>query len=163
MVTYGTFEHTIDAKHRLAIPSEVRREMEWNAASPDTPVFLFVTLGEGNSLCLYGDEEFKKRSEQLDDDELDEREVRKHERIVYSLASRVEVDPQGRIRLPEHLIKRAKLGTNVVLIGARKRMEIHDRDVWNQYLDEVLQEQPDITMTPRRPAGQRTPRDGAGI
>ncbi len=170
MVFTGTYEHTIDAKSRLAVPSDVRRQLlaaavpvpgDPGGAPVETPVFMYVTLGERNTLCLYAERDFEKRAEQLDNSELEADELLAYEQLMFSLAARVELDAQGRIRLPEHLLKMAKLGTDVVLIGVKDHLEVRDRAAWQAYVQQTLAANPGILMNPRRAMRQRKARDGA--
>ena len=161
MVFTGTYEHTIDLKHRVAVPSDVRRRLQSADMNPDAPVFLYVTLGETDSLCLYAERDFEKRAEQLDDSQMDPDELLEYERLMFSLAARVEMDAQGRIRLPENLLKMSKLGTDVVLIGVKDHLEIRDRATWQAHVEQTLASDPKFLMNPRRAMRQRTAKDGA--
>ena len=55
------------------------------------------------------------------------------------LAMRVEIDGQGRIRLPERLVGFAQLKQDVVLLGVHDHIEIWDQGVWNAFLQEHSQ------------------------
>ena len=165
MVFTGTYEHAIDGKNRLAIPSEIRRHLVHAATkdtTPDTPVYLYVTLGEGGSLCLYEEKLFEKRAEQLDASEMDPEQLLAYERLMFSLAARVELDPQGRVRLPDNLIKMAKLGSEVVLLGVKDHLEIRDRAGWQSHVERTLAESPNVLVNPRRFLGPRTNGNGNG-
>ena len=150
MVFTGTYEHTIDAKNRLAIPSDIRALLQDGPGSANESVYLYVTLGEGNALCLYTQRGFEKRAEELDGSELDSDRLLAYERIFFSLARRVEVDKQGRIRLPESLLKMTHLDTDIVLIGVKDHLEVHDRQSWHSHIQQMLSAQPQILMNPRR-------------
>lgn len=154
MVFTGTYEHSIDAKHRLAIPSDVRAQvveaLPAERRRKSEPVYLYVTLGEGQSLCLYTESGFEQRARELDQSELEAEELLEYERLMFSLSKRVEIDPQGRVRLPDNLLKMADLNADVVLIGAKDRLEIRDRQVWQRYVQEVLAKRPQMLVNPRR-------------
>lgn len=160
MVFTGTYEHSIDAKHRLAIPSEIRALLGRAAEgrSPRSATHVYVTLGEGQALCLYSEEDFEKRATDLDHSELDPEQLLAYERLMYSLARRVELDKQGRVRLPENLLNLAQLGTDVVLIGVKDHLEIRDRDAWHRHVQQTLAQHPSLLMNPRR-AMRRTQED----
>ena len=156
MVFTGTFEHTIDAKNRLAIPSEIRALLEPvhacadGTSEPASSVFLYVTLSEGQALSLYPEAAFAQRARELDNSELDPAEILEYERLMYSLARRVEMDKQGRVRLPEDLLKMTKLGTDVVLLGVKDHLEIRDRQTWLEHVQQVLAKQPGLLVNPRQ-------------
>ncbi len=150
MVFTGTYEHSIDLKHRLAIPADVRAQIE--SESPrqfDKPVQLFVALIDGPTLALYTRDGFEQRAKELTRS-LSNDETETYERLTFSLARQVEIDKQGRILLPENLLTLSGLGTEVVLIGVNDHLEIRDRKTWQEYIARVLAQQPQLLMNPRR-------------
>ena len=146
MVFTGTYEHTIDAKSRMAIPSEIRAVL----GAGEGPVYWYVTLGEDHCLALYTQEGFERRAEELEQSELEPEELLDYERVFFSLAQRVEMDKNGRIRLPEQLLRMTDVGSEVVLIGVKDRLEIRNRQAWYEHLQKVLENKPDRVMNPRR-------------
>ena len=154
MVFTGEYEHTIDAKNRLAIPSQIRAQMREEAGDGGRMLVLYVTLGESQSLCLYTELGFNERADELKSSDADADQLLAFEALWFSLARRVELDSAGRLRLPDNLLKRAGLGTQVMLIGVNDHMEIRDRRIWNAYVDQVLAEQQQILMNPRRAVRQ---------
>ena len=54
-------------------------------------------------------------------------ESRRFELQFYGLASYIELDKQGRIVLPDRLVKKARLESEVVLLGQKLRI-----DLWNR-------------------------------
>ena len=151
MVFTGTYEHSIDAKKRLAIPSEIRSQIQRaTGVGEGDPIYLYVLLGDGGFLSLYTEEAFERRAAELDQSELDAEELLEYERLLFSLAKRVEVDKQGRIRLPDHLLKRTGLEADVVLLGVKDHLEVRDRQAWLDHLEAVLSRRPDMLMNPRR-------------
>ena len=162
MVLTGTYEHTIDAKHRLAIPSDIRTEVRRSQDGEQSQgTYLFVTLGEGQALCLYTEKEFERRAEQLDDSDRTPDEILAYETLFYSLARRVEMDKNGRVRLPENLLEMARLGSEVVLLGVKDHLEIRDRTAWRTHVEQALAADPKILMNPRRAMRRPPPPDTA--
>ncbi|MFW6059025.1 MAG: division/cell wall cluster transcriptional repressor MraZ [Phycisphaeraceae bacterium] len=151
MVFTGTYEHTIDSKNRLAIPSDIRHQIQrqMGAAEGDA-IYLYVTLGEDQSLSLYTEEGFEQRARELDNSELAPQDLLDYERMLFSLARRAELDKQGRVRLPENLLKQTGLGSEVVLLGVKDHLEVRDRKSWMDHVQQVLQQQPQMLMNPRR-------------
>lgn len=151
LVFTGTYEHTIDSKNRLAIPSDIRHQIQrqMGAAEGDA-IYLYVTLGEDQSLSLYTEEGFEQRARELDNSELAPQDLLDYERMLFSLARRAELDKQGRVRLPENLLKQTGLGSEVVLLGVKDHLEVRDRKSWMDHVQQVLQQQPQMLMNPRR-------------
>lgn len=162
MVFTGTYEHTIDAKNRLAIPSRIRSllQREAAAATGGDPgaILLYVVLAKNNVLCLYTEREFERRAAELENSERHPDEILEYEELRFSLAEAVDLDSAGRIRLPENLLKMAGLGTDVVLMGVKDHLQIRDRQAWYAQRDALLQSKPQMLMNPRqamrRPAAQ---------
>jgi len=152
LVFYGTHELVIDSKNRMAIPAGIRAELQHAASDPHSTIQLVVTLGEGKALSLYTVEGYEKHAANLDQSELDPDELLVYERLLFSLGQRVEIDKGGRILLPELLLGRVELGaqSKVVLIGAKDHLEIHDRDAWNAYVQQMLDRHGGTLMNPRR-------------
>lgn len=151
MVFTGTYEHAIDAKNRLAIPAEIRNQIQRaTGAGHSDPINLFVTLTGGDCLALYTEAAFEQRAAELDQSQLDAHELLSYERLLFSLARRVEIDKQGRVRLPENLLKRTGLHANVVLLGVKDHLEIRDRQAWQNHVEQMLANHPDVLMNPRQ-------------
>lgn len=159
MVFTGTYEHSIDAKNRLAIPSDLRAQIleEERGRQTDKPPCLYVTLGEGQALCLYTQGRFEQRAAELDNSQLEAEQLLAYERLMFSLARRVELDQQGRVRLPENLLAMTGLKSDVVLIGVKDHLEIRDRQTWQAHVRQILADQPQILMNPRRAMRKATP------
>lgn len=146
MLFVGWHELTIDAKGRLAIPSDIRSQL--NPAT-DGEV-LYAVIQEGPTLGLYTQRGFEKRAEQLENSPRPAEEVLAYEQMFYALASRVELDKQGRVRLPERLVSIAGLDKDVVMIGVKDHLQIHDRKTWHAKVADTLANRPEMLMNPRR-------------
>ena len=151
MVFTGTYEHSIDAKNRLAIPAEMRVLVQEKPSKGKVePVSLYVTPAEDRALFIYTVAGFEQRSAELINSDADADQLLVYERVFFSQARRIEMDSAGRIRLPENLLRRAQMGSQVVLLGVNDHIEVRDRQTWYEYVDEVLRQQPQLLMNPRR-------------
>ena len=162
LVFTGTYEHAIDAKNRLAIPAEIRALLRRNRPESGEPLGLYVTCGEGQLLCLYTDEGFEQRAAELDKSELETEQLLAYERVMFSLARRVEVDDQGRVRLPEQLQKMVQLPQEVVILGVKDHLEVRGRDAWYAEVKQILAQQPQMLMNPRRAMRRPSGENGGG-
>ena len=70
-------------------------------------------------------------------------EVRNFTHALVSYASNVEIDPQGRIRLPPKLRALAGLDKEVVIFSVLDRVEIWDQASWDSRFQEALVQTPD--------------------
>ncbi len=145
MVFTGTFEHTIDSKNRLAIPSEIRSQVQREAGIGEgDPIRLVVTIGIGRSLSLYTEAGFEQRARELKGLTADRQKLNAFRRVIFSLSQRQELDRQGRLLLPAEMLRRTGLSGQVVLIGVDDHLEVRDRDEWRREVDAVLQESDEL-------------------
>ena len=116
----GEYEHTIDAKGRLAIPSRLRDELG--------SVF-YVTLSMDRCLSAYSEENWQKFSDKVDAMPfVKQRKMRP----LFAFAARCEVDGQGRILLPQNLREYAGLDKAVTVVGCNNHAELWDSAKWNE-------------------------------
>ena len=151
MIFTGTYKHAVDVKSRLAIPSKIRSQIQRSEGQQaGQALTLVMTLGEDGCLCLYTESGFEQRAKELDASTLDHDELLAYERLFFSSAETAEIDKQGRVRLPESLLSRTELGSDVVLLGVKDHLEVHDRQTWLVHVEQQLKNNPSITMNPRR-------------
>lgn len=115
----GEYNHTIDAKGRLIVPSKFRETLG------DTFV---VTKGLDGCLFVYDNEEWGIFEEKLKSLPITNKEARQFVRFFLAGAAEVEVDKQGRILVPNVLREFAELNRDVVLIGVASRIEIWSKE-----------------------------------
>ncbi|MDE5938772.1 MAG: division/cell wall cluster transcriptional repressor MraZ [Lachnospiraceae bacterium] len=115
----GEYNHTIDAKGRLIIPSKFR-EILGDA--------FVVTKGLDGCLFVYDNEEWKRFEEKLRSLPITNKEARQFVRFFLAGATEAEVDKQGRILIPNVLREFAALTKDVVLVGVGSRIEIWGKE-----------------------------------
>ena len=119
MMFMGEYNHTIDAKGRLIVPSKFRE------ALGDTFV---ITKGLDGCLFVYDNEEWNAFEEKLKSLPITNKEARQFARFFLAGAAEVEVDKQGRILVPNILREFAQINKDVVLIGVASRIEIWSKE-----------------------------------
>lgn len=119
----GEYSHTIDAKGRLIVPSRLREGLG--------DAFV-VTKGLDGCLFAYPKEEWALFEEKLGTLPLTNQNARKFSRFFLAGAALAEVDKQGRILLPAVLREFAGLEKEVVFVGVSKRVEIWDKEKWEE-------------------------------
>ena len=120
----GQFEHTIDIKNRLFLPSKYRQKKG-----------LFV-LTRGLELCLslYDIQSWEKVLVRLESMQLKNKiEERAFKRALLSGAHEVSPDVQGRVLIPQVLMEYARLKNDIAIIGVGDRLELWDAKNWQQY------------------------------
>ena len=115
------YNHTIDAKGRLIIPSKFRE------ALGDEFV---VTKGMDGCLFVFDNSEWQAFEEKLRSLPMIDKEARQFTRYFLAGAASLEVDKQGRILLPAVLREFAEITKDAVLVGVGNRVEIWSKDRW---------------------------------
>lgn len=119
----GEYNHTLDAKSRLIIPSKFREALGEE---------FVISKGMDGCLFVYAKEEWEAFEEKLSTlPTTTNKDARKFARFFLSGADNVEVDKQGRILIPSHLKEFAGLEKDVVLAGVGKRIEIWSKEKWD--------------------------------
>ena len=126
----GTYLRTFDDKQRFAVPKRLRDEMLHQEAGE-----LYVAPEVDRSLSLFAPDLFAERAQRLAESS-GRGHVRNYLRLYYSQAERVDVDGQGRIRIPERLIQFSGLQQEVVLLGVHDHLEIWDKATWQAFFAE---------------------------
>ena len=127
----GTYLRTFDDKQRFAVPKRLRDEMLGTDAGE-----LYVAPEVDRSLSLFAPDLFAARAQRLAESSPGRSNVRNYLRLYYSQAERVDVDNQGRIRIPERLIQFSGLQQEIVLLGVHDHLEVWDKSTWQEFFAE---------------------------
>ena len=120
----GEYNHSIDEKGRMSVPTKFRIELKNGAV---------VTRGLDNCLFLYTKKEWQALAEKLAKLPISQANTRAFSRLMLSGAMDVSLDNQGRGMLPDYLRKFAALKKKVIVAGLYNRLEIWDEELWNKY------------------------------
>ena len=120
---FGGYDHKIDKKGRVFIPSAFRYELG------DSFIISKGIFGKG-CLCVYSKDEWKNLVEKIGTLPASKSSTLK--RFLYDGAFNVEFDTQGRILVPPVLREYAGLNEEVHIIGMDTNLEIWDRDAWKE-------------------------------
>jgi MraZ protein len=85
---------------------------------------------------LYPEESFSQLADRLSAGSPTAPESRDFSRLFFAAARRLEVDGQGRVRIPAELAAHAGLTKEAVLVGVRQHMELWDHERWAVYVRE---------------------------
>lgn len=131
MLLTGTFSRSIDQKSRVAIPKRLREAL---ACAPGG--VLYVAPSTDRSLAIYTEESFGQLAERLRRSSPTEQHVRAFTRLFFAAAQQVELDGQGRIRIPSELVRLAALQKEIILLGVQDHLEVWSSERWQAYLDD---------------------------
>ncbi len=121
---YGEYQHSVDAKGRVIVPSKFRDGLGEK---------FIVTKGLDNCLFAYSAEEWGNLETKLKSLPFTDKDVRAFVRFFFAGAAECEVDKQGRILLPQNLREYAGLDKDIYVIGVSTRVEIWDKAKWENY------------------------------
>ena len=122
----GEYNHTIDAKGRLIIPSKFRELLGEE---------FVLTKGLDGCLSIYPMDEWKAFEEKLRALPLTNKNARTFTRFFVAGATNCELDKQGRILVPQTLREFAGLEKDVVLTGNLNRIEVWSKEKWSENCD----------------------------
>ncbi|GGJ43284.1 division/cell wall cluster transcriptional repressor MraZ [Virgibacillus salexigens] len=123
----GEYQHNIDTKGRIIVPSKFREELGEN---------FVVTRGLDKCLFAYPMEEWKLLEGKLKKLPLTKKDARAFTRFFFSGAIECEIDKQGRINIPQTLRNYAALEKECVVIGVSNRIEIWSNENWETYFSD---------------------------
>lgn len=129
MLLTGTYPRSLDEKGRFALPRPLREALE-----SDANTRLYLAPSTDVSLAIYTEAAFRALAERLGQGSPTSQGVRAFSRLFYAQATCVELDRQGRIRLPQELAAMAGIERELVLVGVRDHMEIWEPGKWQDYL-----------------------------
>ena len=129
----GEYNHTVDPKGRLIVPSKFREQLGNEFVE---------TKGLDGCLFVYPNEEWQNIEEKFRSISMTSKSARKFSRFFFAGAATVELDKQGRILIPPVLREYADLQKDTVLVGVLSRIEIWDKDRWqeNTYDEDEMDE-----------------------
>lgn len=119
----GEYNHTVDSKGRLIVPSKFREQLGEE---------FVITKGLDGCLFVYTNSEWKNIEEKFKNIPMTSKDARKFSRFFFAGAAAVELDKQGRILIPPVLREYAGVQKDVVLVGVLSRVEIWDAARWQE-------------------------------
>ena len=139
----GEFNHTIDAKGRLIIPSRFRELLGDE---------FVLTKGLDGCLSIYPMEEWEAFEEKLRALPLTNKNARTFSRFFVAGATPCELDKQGRILIPQTLREFAGLDKDVVLVGVIDKIEVWDKERWGAQtnisnMDDIAEEMAELGLS----------------
>ena len=122
----GRFEHNVDAKGRVSLPAKYRDIMSTNYTDR------LVITNYDNCLIAYPYEEWVTFEENFRQYSIMQEDVEVFMHYFISGASECTIDKLGRILIPPILRKHAGLEREIVFVGMITRIQIWDKQRWEQ-------------------------------
>ena len=142
MMFTGEYEHTVDTKGRIIMPSKFREALSGE---------FVVTAGLDGCLFVYPNEEWEQfvlKLKSLPGN----KEARQLQRYFLAGAATIEMDKQGRFLIPNKLRETAGLEKDIVIVGVISKLEIWSKEKWeanNVYenMDEIAEHMSEFDLT----------------
>ncbi len=142
---HGTFEHALDAKHRLTVPAKYRAALANGvvlAASvetaPGAPRSIAIWTPDGyaayTAAALEGLNPLSPRAREL-------------KRFLYGYSHDTELDAAHRVMIPNKHIDFAGLEKDVIVLGSGECLEVFDRARYEAYDADQLTRIPDLAQS----------------
>jgi len=127
VVFTGVFEHTLDSKRRLAVPSEIREILREGGFSD----VLYVAAGlDGEGLWVWPERTFLSQAQEPSQSLIPGVGRSQFDRSFFARAARLKIDESGRIRIPDRLLSAAGIDKSVAVLGVRDRLEVWEPEAW---------------------------------
>lgn len=130
----GEYQHVIDNKGRVLVSNKLRNQIDAEEHGSN----FYLVLGANGILCLYPEKYFEQIAVAISPRATAPDETVAFERLCFAMASKVELDGQGRLLINERLRKRAGLKDNITLVGVRDHIELWNSESWEQYLTDHM-------------------------
>ncbi|MGI6584642.1 MAG: division/cell wall cluster transcriptional repressor MraZ [Gracilibacteraceae bacterium] len=120
----GEYNHTLDPKNRVIMPSKFREKLG------DSFV---MTKGLDNCLFIYSTQDWKIVEDKLKSLPMTNKDARAFVRFFFAGACECDLDKQGRMVIPNYLKDHANIDKELVIIGVSTRIEIWSKEEWNKF------------------------------
>jgi MraZ protein len=123
-VFLGEFEQKCDNKNRFRIPNKFKKDVNGE-----------IVLLKGNDGCIFilSKNAFEELVSKANELPMFDSKVQKPLRLIFSSASELDEDNQGRFLLPNNLKKYASIDKDIVFVGAGNRIELWAKEKWDSY------------------------------
>ncbi len=120
----GTFCHRLDEKNRVTIPAK------WRFNGDENDAYLAWPHPEGH-IVLYPPQKVRQLREKISQIPESNPAGQTILRRLFGAAHQLGPDSQGRLKLPEELLKTAHIETDVILIGLGDRINIQAKSAYD--------------------------------
>jgi MraZ protein len=133
----NSYPGTVDDKSRLSIPSDYR-----HALAPECEGYLVFTFGNADYINAFPLEFYNSFCQKADPDSVEfaNKENLRRDMRLFTEAMYRQMDAQGRVTLPQSVLKKAGITRDVVYAGRRTHFTI-----WDAKTFEAFQNQNDLS------------------
>lgn len=130
----GTYSAKLAENHRTSIPSQLKKDLGQE---------LVLAKWYEECLVLVSKQAFNALLERIvGKNNLVTNPVRGSEHFIFTGAYEIDSDDQGRIVIPESLIKYSHLTDEIYFLGVGDRVEIWNKSLWDKKIETVVKDAP---------------------
>lgn len=130
----GEYDHQIDAKNRIRIPSKLKGNEDK----------LYFSKGTGGCIFVFYENEMNEYLAKLREVKITDIPKQRGLRTFTNSIKSVEADQQGRFVIPPELVNYAKISKDVKICGSGSRIEVWAKDIYEQYMAGIENTDKDI-------------------
>lgn len=123
----GEYNHTLDNKGRMTIPSKFRESLGEE---------FVITKGLDSCLFIYPKSEWEIFENKLKALPLTNKDARAFVRYFFAGAIECTLDKQGRVLIPPNLRTHSGIDKDAIVIGVSTRVEIWSSENWKEYTED---------------------------
>ena len=127
----GVFEHQLDDKNRLRIPSRFKKELTGENGEKTYSFF----RGMNRCICVMADDLLDDTISEISEEAISESS--QASTMFFASIFSAEEESQGRVVLPASLKKMAGIQKDIVTLGRGNRLEIWAAERYYEYLEGV--------------------------
>jgi transcriptional regulator MraZ len=145
LIFRGTFEHSLDAKHRLTVPAKFRA-----ALADGVVIAASQEVSEGSPRCvsIWTPEAYEAfTTATLRDMNPSSPKARELKRFFFNSSFDADLDSANRLMIPPPLMRYANLDKDLVVTGSGECIEVWDRRAYDAYREDILNRIPDIAAS----------------
>ena len=142
---FGNFNHNLDNKGRMVVPSKFRQEIGVSAK-------VYIIEGFEGCLSVFPENHFNTMIENLRKYEFTSSVDRSYLRNIYASVVELEVDSHHRLSLPKAVLDQYKMTSDVTIVGVGDHFEIWNRPAFETYRNNTSQ---NLTSIGDRLGGRR--------
>lgn len=136
MFYFGQFEHSLDNKYRVRIPSRLREIMVKNETKfgirGEGEPYAYITKGNDGNLVILPASTFQKINDKIQSIGIT-KDNHKQLQVFMAGVFPIDEDGQGRFTLNANLRKFAKIEKDVVFVGESDRITLWNRSAWEAF------------------------------
>lgn len=127
----GMFEHQLDDKNRIRIPSKFKKELTGEDGKRSYSFF----RGMNKCICVMADDDLDDMLSSISEEGISEGS--RASAMVFGSIFTAEEDAQGRVVLPSMLKRMAGIEKDIITLGRGKRLEIWSAERYYDYIEGV--------------------------